>query len=323
MGCAFVLLDYPLTRMLSFTVRHLLEIRAAYYVAKLGTVSAAAQHLGVHRATVQRRIDVLEAELGGKVFLRHSRGYSTTDLGRQLLSAAGRIEEEIERFIGYSSIEGTKVDGELIIASTPPSYSPIIVASVKAFREIYSDASVRFLLVDQPPKLELGEAHIYFHFGKKLENPDYVLLPWMTFSGGIYASKSYIQKRGNPKTLDELSQHEFALLTAEHYSPPDDWLRNHVPNSSVAFVSNDRLNIWRAVVDGLAVGNLVDHLAMNNPSIERVALPVPKFASTCWAITHVDSHRSPKVQAYFQCLRDIGLMSKSELEIDPSIMPQV
>jgi len=304
-------------------MRHLLEIRAAYFVAKLGTVSAAAQQLGVHRATVQRRIDVLEAELGGKIFLRHSRGYSTTDLGRQLLSAAGRIEEEIERFIGYSSIETTKVEGELIIASTPPSFSPAIIASVKAFREVYPDASVRFLLVDTPPKLELGEAHIYFHFGARLENPDYVLLPWMMFSGGIYASKSYIEKRGNPKTIGELDQHAFALLTPEHYSPPDDWIRDHVPETSVALISNDRMNIWRAVIDGLAVGNLVDHLALNDPNIEPVALPVPKFESTCWAITHVDSHRSPKVQAYFQCLRDMGLMSTTELEVDPSIMPKV
>ncbi|MEL6386589.1 MAG: LysR family transcriptional regulator [Pseudomonadota bacterium] len=304
-------------------MRHLLEIRAAYFVAKLGTVSAAAQRLGVHRATIQRRIDVLEAELGGKIFLRHSRGYSVTDLGRELLSAAERIEDEIERFIGFSSIEGTKVEGELIIASTPPSFSPAIIASVKAFRDIYPDASVRYLLVDQPPKLEFGEAHIYFHFGARLENPDYVLLPWMTFSGGIYASKRYIENRGNPETTDALDQHDFALLTGEQYSPPDDWIRAHVPEPSVVFVSNDRLNIWRAVIDGLAIGNLVDHLALNDPDIVPIALPIPKFESTCWAITHVDSHRSAKVQAYFKCLREIGLMSTSELDVDPSVMPKV
>ncbi|MEL6245016.1 MAG: LysR family transcriptional regulator [Pseudomonadota bacterium] len=304
-------------------MRHLLEIRAAYFVAKLGTVSAAAQHLGVHRATVQRRIDVLEAELGGKIFLRHSRGYSLTELGRELLSAAGRIEEEIERFIGYSSVKATKVEGELIIASTPPSFSPTIIAAVKAFRETYGDASVKYLLVDKPPKLELGEAHIYFHFGEKLENPDYVVLPWMTFSAGIYVSKSYVERRGNPDAMDQLYQHEFALLTHEQYSLPDDWIREHVPETSVAFVSNDRLNTWRAVVDGLAIGNLPDHLAINDPDIEPIALTIPKFESTCWAITHVDSHRSPKVQAYFACLRDIGLMRTSELEVDPTIMPKV
>ena len=118
-------------------------------------------------------------------------------------------------------------------------------------------------------------------------------------------------------------KHEIALLTPEHYSPPDDWLRDHVPETSVAFVSNDRLNVWRAVIDGLAIGCLADHLAKNDPNIEPVALPLPTFESTCWVATHVDNHRSPKVQAYFKCLRDIGLMGTSELEVDPTIMPTV
>jgi DNA-binding transcriptional LysR family regulator len=39
------------------------ELRTAYQVAKLGTVSAAATALGFHRATVNRHIDVLEKRL--------------------------------------------------------------------------------------------------------------------------------------------------------------------------------------------------------------------------------------------------------------------
>ena len=52
------------------------EIKAAYQVARLGTVSAAAEVLGVHRATVIRHIDALEAELGGTLFHRHNTGYT-------------------------------------------------------------------------------------------------------------------------------------------------------------------------------------------------------------------------------------------------------
>ena len=55
------------------------EIKTAYQVARLGTVSAAAESLGVHRATVIRHIDALEAELGRKLFQRHIRGYTPTE----------------------------------------------------------------------------------------------------------------------------------------------------------------------------------------------------------------------------------------------------
>ena len=58
------------------------EVRSAYMVAKLGTVSAAADALGcVHHATILRHIDALETELSSKLFQRHKHGYTPTDVG--------------------------------------------------------------------------------------------------------------------------------------------------------------------------------------------------------------------------------------------------
>ena len=48
------------------------EIRTAYQVARMGTVSGAADVLGVHHATVIRHIDALEGKLGEKLFQRHA-----------------------------------------------------------------------------------------------------------------------------------------------------------------------------------------------------------------------------------------------------------
>lgn len=50
------------------------EIRTAYHVARLGTLSAAAEYLGVHHATVIRHIDALEVQLQSKLFQRNPRG---------------------------------------------------------------------------------------------------------------------------------------------------------------------------------------------------------------------------------------------------------
>ncbi len=61
------------------------EIRTAYHVARLGTVSGAAEALGVHHATVIRHIDALEARIGVKLFQRHARGYTPTEAGEDLL----------------------------------------------------------------------------------------------------------------------------------------------------------------------------------------------------------------------------------------------
>ena len=66
------------------------EIRTAYQVARLGTVSGAADVLGVHHATVIRHIDALEKRLGTRLFQRHARGYTPTEAGREETRIATR-----------------------------------------------------------------------------------------------------------------------------------------------------------------------------------------------------------------------------------------
>lgn len=48
------------------------ELRTAYKLAKLGTLSETARDMGIHRSTVMRHIDVLEESLGVVLFQRNN-----------------------------------------------------------------------------------------------------------------------------------------------------------------------------------------------------------------------------------------------------------
>ncbi|MEM6556778.1 MAG: LysR family transcriptional regulator [Pseudomonadota bacterium] len=300
----------------------LIEIRTAYFIAKLGTVSAAADALGVHRATVMRRIDLLEAELGLKIFRRHSKGYSLTDFGVSLVRSAETIEKEAERFVGLCKLTQERLEGEFIVA-TPQGSAPTVVAAVQEFQRRFPDVSVTHKVVKGIPRMELGEADICFYFGPKPEEPDYVVMPWMSFFGGIYAHQEYIDRNGNPASLPEARNHRFALLSDDLYSPPNDWIRENIPNENIVFTSNERHVIWRAVQEGMVIGCIGDHLAHANPLIHRIKIPVPNVKTVCWVITHVDTHRTPKVMAYLSCLKETGLSGKFDTEMDLEVMPQV
>lgn len=75
------------------------EIRTAFYVARAGTVSGAAEELGVHHATVIRHIDSLESLLGVKLFQRHARGYTATEAGKDLFRVAQTTEDQFSQMI--------------------------------------------------------------------------------------------------------------------------------------------------------------------------------------------------------------------------------
>ena len=93
------------------------ELRTAYQVARLGTVSAAARALDVHRATVNRHIDALEDELGAPIFIRNPKGYALTELGEDLLKVAQKADELFEDLVGRAKGRGGSIEGEIKITS--------------------------------------------------------------------------------------------------------------------------------------------------------------------------------------------------------------
>ncbi|EKU99117.1 transcriptional regulator [Leptolyngbya sp. PCC 7375] len=124
------------------------EIRTAYQVARLRTVSAAAEYLEVPRATVIRHIDSLEVVLGEKVFQRHSRGYTPTEVGLDLRCVAKTTDEQFGQLVGRTKGRATKLSGEFVVTS---SYvvSPMFIPVLNAFQAQHPDIVVRDYVLDK------------------------------------------------------------------------------------------------------------------------------------------------------------------------------
>lgn len=109
------------------------EMNTAYHLARIGTVSGAAQALGVHRATVNRHIDALEHHLGARLFLRHRAGYELTDIGQEFLHVASRSAEMLQDFAGRTRMQASEVEGEVIV-TTLDTLSDLVMPGLVAFR---------------------------------------------------------------------------------------------------------------------------------------------------------------------------------------------
>src|SRR5712692_3119805 len=72
------------------------HLETLLWVARLGGISAAAQHLNLTQPAVTRRIQELERELGAKVLRRQGRNVVPTAVGQSCLIGAERILSEVE-----------------------------------------------------------------------------------------------------------------------------------------------------------------------------------------------------------------------------------
>lgn len=73
------------------------QLRYFVRIAECGSLSKAADALGVAQPALSQQLRALEVELGVELVTRHSRGIAPNDLGTMLLSHFGTILNEIDR----------------------------------------------------------------------------------------------------------------------------------------------------------------------------------------------------------------------------------
>ena len=280
------------------------EIRTAFQVARLGTVSGAAEVLGVHHATVIRHIDALEKRLGSKLFQRHARGYTPTEAGHELLKVAQTTEDQFNQLVSRIKGQGETVAGELVVTAIS-GISHILTPVFAAYQQMYPEVTIRFISDMRLFRLDYGEAHVAIRAGGAPQEPDNVVQPLIRLQMGLYAAQSYVQTFGRPDGVADFPKHRFiGPENSEHRASFYRWLTHHTPSERIIFRTSEPEAMEQAVIAGLGIGFMRSHEARQNPSLVEIMPPIPDWESALWIVTHVDLHRTLKVQTFLTTLKE-------------------
>ncbi|MEL6206454.1 MAG: LysR family transcriptional regulator [Pseudomonadota bacterium] len=279
------------------------EIRTAFHVARLGTVSGAAEALGVHHATVIRHVDAIEARLGTKLFQRHARGYTPTESGQDLFRVAATTEDQFTQLVGRIKGQGAGVTGELLVTSLPV-LSQRVAPELVEFMDEHPEVNVKFLSDERVYRLEYGEAHVAVRAGNRPEQPDNVVQPYFTMEIGLYARKDYFERFG-PLEPGKWEGHRFVSTQNEASRAPFyRWMAENVPHALVRYRASRDRTVIDGVEAGAGIGFLPCWMADDNPDMVQMMAPLPEWSVPVWLVTHVDLHRTAKVQTLVHFLRD-------------------
>lgn len=280
------------------------EIKTAYQVARLGTVSGAAEALGVHHATVIRHIDALEGRLGVKLFQRHARGYNPTEAGQDLLRVAQATDDQFNQLAGRIRGQGSEVSGELVVTSLV-EIADRLTPVLADFQRAWPKVVVRYLTGARLFRLEYGEAHVAIRAGSVPSQPDNVVQKFCDHRMGLYASRAYIAARGMPAGLEDLADHVFVAHDADDSRAPyEQWLRQTVPPAALRFRSSDMRALQSAILAGVGIGFVAVHEAERYSDLVEVHPREESWNAPLWLVTHVDLHRTTKVQTFLSFLKD-------------------
>lgn len=186
-------------------------------VARRGGFAAAAAELGMSPSAVSHSIRMIEGRLGIALFARTTRSVALTEAGQSLQASAGQAFSEIEEAIDNIRSSTGSVAGHLRL-SVPRTalatvITPVVVELSRRHPELVveiasEDASVDIIARGFDAGVRLGEMIAQDMVALRLTPP---------FDMIMVASPDYLERRGEPRSIADLKNHNcigFRLITA-------------------------------------------------------------------------------------------------------------
>jgi DNA-binding transcriptional LysR family regulator len=83
-------------------------------------------------------------------------------------------------------------------------------------------------------------------------------------------------------------------------------MNENVCQGRLALLTRNQTVQGVAIADGLGLGFLPEFEAMGNSDLVVVMPPTAEWSATLWVVTHVDLHRTEKVQEFLSWVRKLN-----------------
>lgn len=281
------------------------EMRTAYLVGELGTVSRAAMHTGVHRTTIMRHISSLERQLGRKIFDREHDGYSPTPFGSELIDVTRRVARDFHDFQLRGRTNETRIAGNIHIAA-PPYLTCLVTSVLNRLQKQYTEFLYTFTPISEEEPDRFEDTDIILT-AKDVVSEEYSTEKLISLQNCLFASNIYRDSIGLPKSVEELRDHKFACVCrSDQTSHAEDWLRQHVPARSIVFRSRSSFAVYTAISEGLAIGFLPTQIGLGEDNLIQVMEPSPAWEKDIWISVRHKTAEGNKTIAILNAFRDLA-----------------
>lgn len=269
------------------------DLRFFLAVARTGSVSAAAEKLGVNQSTVSRRINGFEAEMNVRLFERLTTGYQLTAEGEEMLRRAMRIEDEavaIEHEVVGKNIE---LRGPLRVTVSLTVASYVLMPILKEFNAAHPGIELRLDLSDKLYNLTQREADVALRVTTEPVPDNLIGRELGRIALAVYGEKHYLNKY-----LRSSKRQPLRWIGEDTNDPRPPWLHRHTDPLELGMRTNNVLATAAAIQQGLGVGRLPTFVGDALPEIKRFEDTPALPERPLWLLTHPDLRRMNRVRAF-------------------------
>lgn len=183
----------------------LMSMRVFVEIADRGSLSAAADALGISRAMTSRYLEGLEEWLGIRLIHRTTRKLALSDAGAQALKGCREMVALADDVKAQAS-QGGEVQGRLRITSSPSFAQAQLTAAVVDFQHRHPKVEIDLVMVDRTVDLVQERIDLAIRVSNRVD-AGLVARRLAVCHSVLCASPAYLARAGMPGTPQELASH--------------------------------------------------------------------------------------------------------------------
>lgn len=261
------------------------DLRFVLAVADSGSLNRAASTLRVNRTTVLRRINAFERKHGVRLFDRLASGYSLTDAGNEILTAARGFENAIVSLERKLAGQDLRAEGLVRVTTTDTLLASVLPAPLASFKQKHPGITLDVTTSNAFADLSKRDADIAIR--PAIDPPEFLL-------GRRISSVAFAVYKA--ATLND---------SDEPWIGPDDtlantsvarWMRSSMPSVRPGIRADSLVSMRELCVAGAGLAALPCYIGDSDARLVRVRPPIAEMTTALWVLTHPDLARTARVR---------------------------
>ncbi|MBZ9863985.1 LysR family transcriptional regulator [Mesorhizobium sp. CA15] len=286
-------------------------------VARRGGFALAAAELGMSPSAVSHAVRLVEERIGQPLFARTTRSVSLTEAGKALVETAGPALQDIaERMDRIRGVKGRPAGLLRINASNiaiPLAVTPVVAAMAERYPEVTVE-----IVADQGLIDIVGEGFdAGIRLGEMIAQDMVTVRMTPPFKAVIVASPAYVAKRGRPRDVADLANHNcigYRLVRsgALYRWDLNDNGKDVVVETRGTTVVTDSLGAVDLALAGVGLAYVFEPLVRADLAAGRLVQMLPQTAIEEPGLFLYFPRRAsmaPKLRAFIDTAQEIGRVS--------------
>lgn len=278
-------------------------LRAFACVVEQGSLTKAAQQLGLSQPTLSRQIAALELQLGAPLFERTGRRLRPTDLAQALQEPAQRMHAAVQALGPLTQMCSTQLGGTVRISANEVVASCVLPPILLQLAQQHPEIEVELVANSQTDHLLDRQCDIAVRLSRPAHST--VARYMGEWASGLYVHRRYLERVGGQIDPTQLGIYRWIGLDQNPFLLDSLRAAGHDIDRHFFDLRSDNLIVGlEAVRAGLGIGMLNRPVASRYPELMQVLPDQPLPSMPVWLVAHRELRGDSRLRVVFDLVAE-------------------